>query len=200
MKVAQVRFLLFDALIILVAGILGGFLLNEISPWGVDLARDHFPGVENGDVAPTPLDEHSDAEERDAVERKIAERGLIAIDFEEAVALFQSREYADGRVIFVDARVASEYSAAHIPGAYLLDRFRLTQYIDEVLPVCLAADIVVVYCTGGRCEDSIFAAEDLRDLGVGPDRLRIYPGGMDEWHKEEMPIESGARVGGVGPV
>ena len=200
MRVLQVRFVLFDALIILVAGILGGFLLNEISPWGLDLARDHFPGVESGDVAPASLDGQSEAEGRNAVERNIADRGLVAIDFEETVALFRSREYADGRVIFVDARVASEYFAAHIPGAYLFDRFRLTQYIDEVLPVCLAADIVVVYCTGGRCEDSIFAAEDLRDFGVEPDRLRVYAGGIDEWRKEEMPIESGGRNGREGPV
>ena len=64
------------------------------------------------------------------------------------------------------------------------------------MPVCQAAEKVVVYCTGGNCEDSEFAAIFLRDAGVPREKLLVYGQGITEWIALNLPIESGARNSG----
>jgi len=66
-----------------------------------------------------------------------------------------------------------------------------------VLGACQNAEKVVVYCNGGDCEDSQFAAVTLRDTGVPKEKLFVYPGGMAEWATNGWPIEIGARKSGV---
>ena len=46
--------------------------------------------------------------------------------------------------------------------------------------MCQAAEQVVVYCTGGECEDSDTAAILLRDAGVPTAKLFVYGGGFAE--------------------
>ncbi|HXJ72678.1 MAG TPA: hypothetical protein VNM37_07485, partial [Candidatus Dormibacteraeota bacterium] len=53
-----------------------------------------------------------------------------------------------------------------------------------------------VYCTGGTCEDSEFAALALREAGVAPDHLGVFVGGINEWTTLQGPIELGARNSG----
>jgi len=65
-----------------------------------------------------------------------------------------------------------------------------------VLPACLGALQVVVYCTGGQCEDSEFAAIMLRDAGIQRQNLFVYPGGINEWSALKLPVELGARKSG----
>jgi rhodanese-related sulfurtransferase len=55
---------------------------------------------------------------------------------------------------------------------------------------------VVVYCTGGECEDSHFAAELLREAGVPATNLAVYRGGIAEWEAARLPIETGPRGSG----
>ena len=68
--------------------------------------------------------------------------------------------------------------------------------MPTVLPVCLAAQKVVVYCTGGACEDSEFAALMLRDAGVPRENVYVYVGGITEWIANGLPVETGARGSG----
>jgi rhodanese-related sulfurtransferase len=63
--------------------------------------------------------------------------------------------------------------------------------------VCLAAEKIVVYCAGGDCEDSRFAAILLRDAGVAPEKLFVYSGGLHAWTAAGLPVESGERRSGV---
>jgi rhodanese-related sulfurtransferase len=58
---------------------------------------------------------------------------------------------------------------------------------------------VVVYCNGGECEDSEFAAIMLRDAGVPREALFIYAGGITEWKAQRLPMEAGARRSGELP-
>ena len=98
--------------------------------------------------------------------------------------------------MFIDARNDEHYQEGHIPGAYQFDHYRAAQYFATVLPVCQAADQVVVYCTGGHCEDSEFAALFLRDAGIPAAKLLVYGGGITEWTANGLPIEVGARKSG----
>ena len=59
--------------------------------------------------------------------------------------------------------------------------YHAEQYLPAVLPMCLNAQKVVVYCAGGTCEESEFAAVMLRDAGVPLENLFVYVGGISEW-------------------
>ncbi len=76
--------------------------------------------------------------------------------------------------------------------------FAMTErYLGAVLPACNAAQQVVVYCDGGDCELSEFAAEFLRSsAGVANDKLFVFSGGLKEWERRQLPLEIGERKSG----
>ena len=96
----------------------------------------------------------------------------------------------------VDARDSAHYEAGHIPGAWQFDHYRPESSLPKVLPPCLSALKIVVYCGGGQCEDSEFAAIMLRDAGVRRESLFVYAGGIAEWMARHLPIETGGRNSG----
>ena len=66
-----------------------------------------------------------------------------------------------------------------------------------MLNPCLQASQIVVYCHGGDCEDSEFAALALtQSAGVPAQKIFIYPGGLTEWEASGQPVETGARGSG----
>jgi rhodanese-related sulfurtransferase len=115
------------------------------------------------------------------------------VDLVEVQELFQDPRRQLEQIIMVDARNRRYYEEGHIPGALHLDHFYPDQTLAEVLPAALAAELVVVYCNGGDCEDSEFVAIFLREAGVPGDRLRVYLGGMSEWRERGLPVELGHR-------
>jgi len=64
-----------------------------------------------------------------------------------------------------------------------------------VFPACSVAQKIIVYCTGGSCEDSEFAAMMLRDAGIPNENIVVYGGGITEW-TNALPFEVGARGSG----
>ena len=96
-------------------------------------------------------------------------------------------------IVFIDARDTQTYEKGHIPGAYPFDPYHPEQQLAAVLPVCQTAEKVVVYCNGGDCEDSQFAAVTLRDAGIPNEKLTVFPGGMAEWTTNRWPVEVGQR-------
>jgi len=124
------------------------------------------------------------------------QRGLQLLARNEVVTLFRDPRYQQGLVVFVDARNDQHYQEGHIPGARQFDHYRAENYFATVLPACLPAQQVVVYCTGGNCEDSEFAAAILRDAGVPAANLFVYAGGITEWTTNGLPVETGARGSG----
>ena len=128
----------------------------------------------------------------------LAEKGLQGLESDKAEQLFQDPRYQSDQIIFIDARDDKHFDEGHIPGAYQLDRFRPEAYLPAVLPACTRAEQVVVYCNGGACEDSLFAAEMLRDNGlVKNEKLFVYTGGIADWQAKGRPVETGARKSGV---
>ena len=95
-------------------------------------------------------------------------------------------------VVLLDARSASHYEAGHIPGAFLLDQFRQDDTIDELLPILKEAAIIVVYCTGGECEDSIFLSTSLvYNHGISADDISIFEGGIELWEQHGYELKEG---------
>ena len=84
-------------------------------------------------------------------------------------------------VAILDSRPEVFHRLGHIPGAISLpwDRFaaEYPALRERLASGRLAA--VIVYCSGGECEDSARLTRLLAAEGVGP--LAIYEGGWEEW-------------------
>ena len=173
------------------------FAANAVSPRGLVLARNYFPGGTNGLVAapataPSPPPETATNQAGQvASEFRVNEKGLQLIGSNRVARLFAEARAKPGKVIFVDARNEDDFRQSHIPGATEFNPYTPEKRIGEVLPLCQAAEQIVVYCTGGDCEDSQFAAILLRDAGTPNTNLFVYTGGITEWTSNSMPVESG---------
>ena len=99
----------------------------------------------------------------------------------------------ENKALFIDARRSSVYADGHIAGARSVpvweadvDRRVKSLYeegLDQRAPI-------VVYCSGGNCEDSHMLAEKL--YMVGFDNVLIYKDGFPDWQKRGLPVARGA--------
>jgi len=198
------RGVLLEAAVVLVGGLFVGLLANFVSPNGLKLGRDYFPKVTVPAVAPVtqpvatvPAVPTTTPAETNAVLARLRERGLQPLDHAAVLALFHDPKRTQELIVFVDVRNDALYQAGHVPGAYQLDYYRPESYLPTVLSACGTAEQVIVYCTGGDCEDSELAAVMLGQAGVPRDRIFIFPGGYAEWSAQGLPLETGARLSGV---
>ncbi len=178
---------------------------NQLSPRGLKLARDYFPTVARPSnsppkVAPPAAGNPSSTNQNSQtaqIEQRLKEKGLQSIDRAQTERLLHDPRYPQGLVVFVDARDQDHYAQGHIPGAYPLDRYHPDKDLTAALTPCLNADVVVVYCAGGDCDDADYTALLLRDAGVPNQKLFVYGGGFDEWSASHLPLEKGARTDGL---
>jgi rhodanese-related sulfurtransferase len=196
-----------EALLVMALAAGFGFVVNQVSPRGLRLTRDYFPSVTNSappaakvspppDSPPATSSENSEASD---IERRIKSKGLQPIGRGPTERLFHDPRYEQGLVVFIDARDEEHYVQGHIPGAYPLDRYHPEKDLAADLPPCENAEQVVVYCTGGECEDAEFTALLLRDAGVSNQKIFVYGGGFEDWSGSHLPLEEGARGSGQAP-
>jgi rhodanese-related sulfurtransferase len=177
------------------------FAANELSPRGLNLARNYFPSgtgtssVSPPKLSPPPAALASTNEDAAAAEidQRLKDKGLQPVHRVQTEKLFHDPRYEQGSIIFVDARDEDHYRDGHIPGAYELNPYRPEKELAQVLPLCQGAAQVVVYCTGGDCEDADSTALLLRDAGVPAQKLFVYGGGYTEWSEHHLPEERGER-------
>lgn len=188
---------LVEAVIIGIAGAILGFAANSVSPFGLKLRHDYFPGAIRSSalvvMQATNVSggAHLITNATALVAARLKMKGLKGLTLEQVSQLYYDVRRLNGLIVFVDARDEKQYQAGHIPGAFLFDHYHAEQYLPIVLPVCMGAEQVVLYCYGGECEDSEFAAVILREAGVSNDKLNIYMGGFTEWATNGLPIEHG---------
>lgn len=206
-----------EGVVIGLVGVVLGLVANFYNPDGVDLGRDYFSRAAvahpmpashpQPTTAPNPTDVapaeepvadsgHEGESELDQLRERLEPYGIGLVDFEQLRGWYEDPAYQAGAYVVIDARNEEEYEKGHIPGAFLVDHFRLERYIDNVLPYVLGAEKVVVHCTGGQCEDSELVAIDLFNYGVDPTVIQVFPGGIERWEKENMPVELGQRFSG----
>ena len=200
-----VRNVFLEALLVAVAGIVLAFGANLVSPRGLALTRNYFPAGINRpvlaatgvgsprDVANTNLPASSPAQ---LLAVRLKELGLQCVDGRQAAQLFHDPRFKQGRIAFIDARDEQHYREGHIPGACEFDPYHPEKYFATVLPVCQAAEQIVLYCNGGDCDDSESAAITLRDVGIANQKLFVYTGGITEWTTNGLPVEIGGRNSG----
>jgi rhodanese-related sulfurtransferase len=184
-----------EAVCVAVVG--GGLALlaNQLSPRGLRLTRDYFPPAKVPVVAASG-EPASATNAATAITARLRARGLQTIARPAVEAMTRDVRYSQGNVLILDARNDQHYRAAHIPGALQFDHYRAEAHLATVIPACLAAEKIIVYCTGGDCEDSEFAALMLRDAGIPNERLFIYEGGIADWTAARLPVEAGHRFSG----
>ena len=190
--------ILAEALLVVVLGAGFAFAANELSPRGLKLARNYFPGGGDQSVAPprigpAPTNENTAAAE---IDERLKKKGLQPVHLAEVTRLFHDPTTPEGLVVFVDARDEDTYNKAHIPGAWHLDPYHPEGELSEVLTACQMAGQIVVYCAGGDCEDADSTAIVLRDAGTPAQKLFVYGGGFDEWSAHALPLEHGLRNSG----
>jgi len=92
-------------------------------------------------------------------------------------------------VLFRSARNDEAYAEGHIPGAIQCDRYRLDDYIDEVMEAAIQASKVIVYCNGGQCDDSKHLCGELIQRGIPYGNLFLFSGGWEEWIENKMSVD-----------
>jgi len=194
-----------EAALVAVVGIVFAFAADWISPRGLALARNYFPtgtnhavrvaasAVPPGRIISTNSASPSPAQQ---LATRMQQEGLQLIGDHRAEQLFHDSHLKPGVVVFIDARDEEHYQAGHIPGAYEFDPYHPEKYFPVVLPVCQAAEQIVVYCHGGDCDDSETAALLLKDVGIPGQKLFVYGGGFTEWTNNRLRVETGERNSG----
>jgi rhodanese-related sulfurtransferase len=96
---------------------------------------------------------------------------------------------------FLDARRSSEYAEGHIAGAWNVSVWesaveaQITQFEAAVKPSSITP--LVLYCSGGECEDSHLLASRLTPLGYR--NLFVYRAGYPDWVQQGRPTGKGMR-------
>ncbi len=197
------RRVLLEGCIVAVIGAALAFAANALSPRGLKLTRDFFgsnsqPLTNEPAATNSALLNGTNGSQHELLAVRLRAEGLQLADSNQVIQLFHDPRCEQNLVLFVDARndEHGDYKQGHIPGAYQLDYFRPENYIALLLPLCQLAEQIVVYCNGGNCEDSEFAAKFLLSAGVSKQKLLVYGGGFTEWQTNRLPVEVGERLSG----
>ncbi len=116
------------------------------------------------------------------------DRASVEISTDDAEALFRQQR------LFLDARRSSVYTDGHVSGARnfpvwesdIADRVKafFEEGLDQNAPI-------VIYCSGGDCEDSHMLAEKL--YMVGFNALYVDKDGFPAWQKRGLPVTKGPK-------
>jgi rhodanese-related sulfurtransferase len=172
--------------------LLGGALalgLNALSPRGLELTRNYFPTSTNVATAVASVVAVK-TNSTSILRERLAAKGLQVVERAELEVVVRDRQAQPGKIVVLDARNTEHFNSGHIPGALQFDHYRAADHLAAVIPACLAAERIILYCTGGECEDSEFAALMLRDAGIPAERLFIFPGGITEWKSAGLPVQA----------
>jgi rhodanese-related sulfurtransferase len=115
------------------------------------------------------------------------EKPWVEVSGDDVVALQRS-----GDVPFLDARRTSVYREGHIPGARPFSIWESD--VDDKVKQFFAeghdpSQPIVVYCSGGECEDSHMLATKLHMAGF--DNALVYKDGFPDWQKRGLPVHTG---------
>ncbi len=173
------RTLLGEAVLLAAITLAVALVANALHPKGLDLGRDYFPAPE--------IDVEGNGEVKQGLQHDF---NLISFDDVKAWQPYAKDE--DGGVVILDARSEKDYEVGHIPGARLCHHYHQDLYVPELLSLMNAADMVIIYCAGGECEDSIQLATDLVFThGVHKELISIYEGGWEQWTEAGLDVQEG---------
>ncbi len=159
-------------IVLLIISVILGFIVNAISPNGIDLIGK-YREISSGNEPVIP----PNAEEGDPA--------FIALDLAEL-------EFNSGNALFLDCREFEEFECGTIPGAinipfdYLPDE-NLEQYIDSGLGFVAKDQQIITFCSGDECDLSLHMARNLQAFGYT--NVSIFFGGSREWDNFGLEFE-----------
>src|SRR3954466_5907106 len=98
--------------------------------------------------------------------------------------------------LFLDARRTSVYEQGHIPGARTYSVWesdiddKVRKLFDERSDPTAQALPIVIYCSGGDCEDSHMLAQKL--WGIQFNNVYVYKDGFPDWQTRGGQVHTGA--------
>jgi rhodanese-related sulfurtransferase len=98
--------------------------------------------------------------------------------------------------LFLDARRTSIYEGGHIAGARPFSVWesdiddKVNKLFEERSDPASQAKPIVVYCSGGECEDSHMLAQKL--WGIQFNNVYVYKDGFPDWQKHGGGVHTGA--------
>jgi rhodanese-related sulfurtransferase len=170
----------FEGLALLLLACVVGLGFNAQHSAGLALTRDYFPAI--SDSAGRNPDGKPSRPDGDLVPSEGGlQHGFQVVSSSEALDYYSRGESS---IVFIDARNDASYAKCHIPSAIQFDYYRPDDYIEDVLDFAADAEIVIIYCNGGECEDSIQAARYLTEEIDDPlpfEIVHVFEGGIQAW-------------------
>jgi rhodanese-related sulfurtransferase len=117
------------------------------------------------------------------------DKAYIEIAFDDVAALHKAG------VLFLDARRTSVYEEGHIAGARSISVWeadkgdKVTALFNERSDPREQNLPIVIYCSGGACEDSHMLAQDL--WGIQFNNVYVYKDGFPDWQKRGGAVRTG---------
>ena len=178
--------------IILISFLLA-LLYNHFNPNGLKIIREERVlnwddvSLSESDTLNTSIDEINLNSSKPSDSLRIDKNYEPIKSFKEPKAIkldFAYKLCKDG-VKFIDARSADEFSEGHIKGAVNIPFYGSENYLN-VINSFNKNEIVVTYCSGADCDISILSADELFEMGFK--RVYVFIGGIEEWTKNNYPI------------
>jgi len=99
--------------------------------------------------------------------------------------------------LFLDARRTSIYEAGHIAGSRSFSVWeadvddKVNSLFEERSDPAEQNKPIVIYCSGGACEDSHMLAQKL--WGIQFNNVYVYKDGFPDWQKRSLPVRTGGQ-------
>lgn len=167
------RKLIIETLAILGASLAAALLFNAFSGRGLALFRPYVP---------TPVGTTAPAAPGAPAAPAVPAVSVPEVDGDFVLQMVQSQ----GAVI-VDARATPLFQEGHIPSAWSLPVKEFASYYPFFAQRVDFDRIVIVYCTGHECTDSLELAALLTQKGYR--LVQVYKGGMSEWQERKFDVE-----------
>ncbi len=170
-------------ILVIVAGVIGIVSNSFIIAKGININENYFQRLD----PPGPPIDKVDGTDPDA-----PEHGLQVAGFEDMVEYADLLFESDGFVVILDARTDEAYQEGHISGALQVNHYQKDKYLPDIMPMLEEAGVIIVYCNGGDCEDSILLATSLiQQFAINYDNVYVYEGGIKEWQEREQELTVG---------
>lgn len=154
----------FEALLLLLFGLLLGFLVNHRLVLAASAGRL------------TPV-----VKAAESLQARLPQPVLLA----------EMRELVGSGALLIDARDATLYAEGHLPGALSLPLGEVEAQLLQFRQRTAVASTLVVYCNGYGCPDSFDLG--VRLLNEGFADVRVFEGGFPEWRDAGLPIATGIK-------
>lgn len=110
------------------------------------------------------------------------------------LGLMQVKELFDKKgAVIIDARDRNAYGTGHIKGAISLPLMEAASLVPELSDRVPKDAVLIVYCNGYACEDSVDLGKQL--LSAGYQTVYYFDGGYPAWLDARYPVGKGAQPG-----